>query len=164
MSRGTAAYQEVVRTRLLDFQPASGGSTLRTRLGGGATARLYVDVAPDAPTYPYAVLRLRDRNEVAGFHALGERVDVELDLFHRPRGKGAGETVTRTAALDAIADLCDEAMRAFRDVSDGWVWFAGQRRRTKPEPDIDPLDRELVFIRLVYPLGLWPSNKTRYLS
>jgi hypothetical protein len=149
MSASTTALLTTIRTRLLDFVPADGGATLGTRLGN----RLYETQAPADTLSPYGVYRLMNRIETDGFAGMRETGDVEVMLFTRPRSEAA--------TLDAAADVADQALLSWAQVTDG-ITFARFRTRDMLPPAPDPWDRELVVVRLVFPVVVWPTYRTQY--
>lgn len=152
MSASTEALVGLIRTRLLTFVPTT-TSTLTTLLGG----RLYYDQAPAAGSttlYPYATYRLINRLETDGYAGMRESGDVELLLFGKPRG-------TQQWTVERCADVADEALLAWRDVSAGLAFSRFRVRDSLPIPP-DPMDRDLVMVRCLYPVVLWPTYRTAY--
>lgn len=143
----TDAIATTLRTHLLTFEPAPDAGTLGDVLG----ERLYRDAAPDSPTYPYGVMRLINRVVDGAYNGDRESMDLEVQLFHRPR--------RATATLETAADRCDIAMQRYADASDGLL-FSRERTRDTLPPFPEPADREVVQIRLVYPLVAWPTYLT----
>jgi len=149
MSASTTALLVTIRTRLLSFVPMGGGSTLATLLG----SRLYESQAPETATFPYGVFRLTNRLETDGFAGMRESADLEVMFFDRPR--------SRAEALDLIADVADQALLSWAQATDG-ITFARFRLRDTLPPAPEPMDRELVVIRQVFPVVLWPTYRTQY--
>lgn len=153
MSATTHAIVAAIRTRLLDTNPTS-GDDLSTRLGG----RLYYEQAPAtgsvSPIFPYAVYRLTNRIETDGFAGMRETADVELLIFGRPRG-------VQQWVVEGCADVADEALLAWQSVTDGIAFSCFRTRDTLP-PAPDPMDRDVVMVRLLFPVVLWPTYRTAY--
>jgi hypothetical protein len=153
MSATTQAVVAAILTRLRDFTPTS-GDDVDTLLGG----RLYYDQAPAtgsvSPKYPYATYRLTNRLETDGFAGMRETADVELLIWGRPRG-------TQLWTVERVADVADEAFLAWQSVSDGIAFSRFRTRDTLPMPP-DPMDRDVVTVRCLYPVVLWPTYRTAY--
>lgn len=155
----TADVMKGLRAYLLGFAPMGGGDTLGARLSvvpEGSPARpnrLYIVNVPDVLVYPYGIMRWMDP-ETSGA-TRGNRMAGELEtiLYHRPRGKAQD--------LEHAADVYQQAMREFADATDGLVFSRAGRRNTLP-PFQDPADREVVMIRLVNDLVVWPNFLTQY--
>lgn len=151
MSASTEAIVGLIKTRLLTFVPTT-TSTLTTLLGG----RLWYDQSPAAGSqtlYPYATYRLTNRVETDGFAGMRETGDVEVLLFHKPRSK--------QWELERCADVADEAFLDWNDVSAGIAFSRFRTRDTLPVP-LESMDRDLVTIRLLFPVVLWPTYRTAY--
>jgi hypothetical protein len=143
----TKAVYKVLRDHLLSFAPNGGGQTLTTRLGG----RLYVVRPPDEADYPYGLLRL------FGWGGLLRRtVNLEVVLYFRP--------VTQAQAAEDAMDVVDQAMLMLSSGTGNNPVYrtgtGGQRDTLPPAPDV--VDKELVVVRSVYPLIVWPSMLTQY--
>lgn len=153
MSASTEVFLTKILQRLLTFVPTT-TTTLNSLLGG----RLYYDQAPAVgsvlPAYPFATYRLTNRVETEGFAGMRESADVELMIFGRPRG-------TQLWTAERCADVADEALLAWRDVQIGVQFSRFRTRGTLPIPP-DPLDRDLVTVRCLYPVVLWPTYRTAY--
>jgi len=153
MTASTHDLIVLLRTRLLTFTPAQ-GATLSSRLGG----RLYYEQAPAtgsvAPTYPYATYRLTNRIESDGYSGMRETGDVEVLFYGRPRG-------TQLWTVEGCADVVDEALLDWNAVSEGIAFSRFRTRDTLPIPP-DPMDRDLVIVRCLYPVVLWPTYRTHY--
>lgn len=157
----TSAIEVTLRQRLLTFTPLS-GDTLTTTLGvmdggNGADGRLFWRRPPDnidasAKPVRYGVLALKNRRRDAE-QAERELAEFEVMLFARPD--------SQRAALEAAADVIEQAMLRYKDNSTGLmgVW-AGLRNSLPPFPS--PADRDVVQIQLVFTLVLWPAYKTQY--
>lgn len=156
MSASTEAMVGAILTRLLTFVPTT-TTTLSSLLGG----RLYYDQAPAAgsvtPKYPYGVYRLMNRIETDGFSGMRESGEVELLLFGRPRG----HPTTGLWAIERCADVADEALLDWNAISSGITFSRFRLRDTLPVP-LDGMDRDLVAVRCVYPVVLWPTYRTSY--
>jgi hypothetical protein len=144
-----------IRNQLLTFVPKAGGQTLNQRLGGTGSndGRLYKSQAPDTVVYPFGVMRLINQLTLGEYGSEREAMDLEIMLFGRPRSQGL--------TIEDIADLCDQAMLRYVDSSSGLVFSRSRQRDTMPQP-VDPADREVVQIRLAYPLKVWPQYLTQW--
>jgi hypothetical protein len=153
MSASTQAIVTLIQQRLLSFTPST-SIALTTRLGG----RLYYDQAPAAgsvsPTYPYATYRLTNRIESEGYGGMRETGDVELLFYGRPRG-------TQLWTLEGCADVADEALLDWNDVTAGIAFSRFRVRDLLPMP-LDGMDRDLVTVRCLYPVVLWPTYRTTH--
>lgn len=155
----TTDLETALRTRLLTFT-AMDGATLADTLGAsltgsGSDGKLYWDAAPDNVTESsgrWGILGLKNRR-TRGDGQDGELAELEVMLFARPR--------SQKQTLEACADLCDQAMLRYRDTSSGVIGCWGKLRSTLP-PMTSPADAEVVQIRLVYTLVLWPAYLTQY--
>ena len=145
----TANIWRTVRSRILGYQPPT-GATLQTRLSG----RLYYVQAPDNAPWPHGIGTLRLPSSGA---YNSERLDGELELmlYDRPRSKAE--------ALEDMADVADQAMLRYADGSSGLV-FSRERRRDTLPAFLPPADREVVAIRLVFQLVVWPLYLTQHAS
>jgi hypothetical protein len=143
-----------LRTHVLSYIPLT-GTTLMQRLGTGtlASSRLWKDAPPDTAAYPYGVMRLLNQLTSGEYNGERERIDFEIMLFARPRAQAV--------ALEDMADLIDQAMLRYRDASSGLSFSRSRQRDTLPPPT-SPADREVVQIRLVYPLVVWPRYLTQW--
>src|SRR5690348_4079908 len=108
----TAALEQASRTRLLTFTPLGGFVPLSTTLG----TRLYIDQAPESPTYPYGVQRLR---VLTGGLDGQLRVQgmLELTIYNQ-------KAATRQATKDAV-DVAAQALRDWADGSAGLIRVTG---------------------------------------
>ena len=145
----TKGIVTLIRNRLLAFTPTT-GSTLATSLG----SRLYVVQAPDTAVFPYGVLTCT-RMGTQGFSGYRESWQAELQLFASPR--------SAQWTLEGIADVADQAMLQWEDRTSG-VAFAGYRSRWTLPPFPDAADREIVRIRCLYDVAVWPSLFTQYVT
>jgi hypothetical protein len=144
------ATLQVIRTRLLAYTPSggqSGATRLGTMAGAGSDGKLYVGQAPDGVTYPYGVLRCPDWRQEGDDGGYLRRLEVECQLFHRPRAQHA--------ALLAIADQFERALRKW-DATGGDVLHVYDLSRQTIHYD-EPADRELVQERLLITVGALPS-------
>jgi hypothetical protein len=142
-----------LRNRLLSFAPMGGGATLNTRLGGVAagSGRLWKDAVPDTAAYPFGVMRILNRvseNE-------RERFDLEVVLYGRPR--------SQAVAIEDAADVADGALLNYRDPTSGLMHTHVRQRDTLPPP-VDPADREIVQVRLVYTFHAYPILLSQYVT
>lgn len=144
----TQQLVETVMTRLLDFVPSS-GTTLRTRLGGGASARLYTVQAPNDPVYPYAVLRIATRPQTLGYAGYRSEAGIEVQVFDRPR--------SQQWVAEGIADLIEQATLGWCDPTGTGLVFARHLRRMTLPPAPSPMDREVVVVTLSLPVAVWPA-------
>ncbi len=160
-TESTSATEDALRTRLLTFPALTDGATLaevlgRTELGNGSDGKLFWDAAPDNVTKNgdarWGLIRLQNRRS-EGDGQERERAELEVMLFARPRNQ--------KATLERCADLCDQAMLRYVDASRGMVACWSRMRSTLP-PAVAPVDSEMVQIRLVYMLVLYPSYLTQY--
>lgn len=141
----------VIRTRLLTYS----GNALATALGtavGATDGRLYIDQAPDDGTYPYGVLRIADRRDQGDDGGFARRIQVELHLYHRGR--------SNAPTLKGMADLCERALRRWRDVTSGAVVAQSGLTRASITYD-DPADRELVCERILAPFYVHETLHTQ---
>lgn len=145
----------VIRNRLLTFVPKAGGQTLMQKLGGATTdqARLYRDAPPDTAVYPFAVMRLINRANDRDYDYEKDPLDVEVMFFGRPR--------SQAQLMEDCADLADQAMLRWREPTGGLIYSKGRTRDTLPPP-VEPADREVVQVRCVYSLAVWPTYLTQY--
>jgi hypothetical protein len=139
-----------LRARLLNFVPRS-GDTLNTSLGG----RLYTTQAPDNVTYPYAVVRLMDRQQTVGDQGFRTRGEIEVSIFDRPR--------SQQWRAEAIADVVQQAFLHW-DLKTSGLMFAQHSRRVTMPPAPTPMDRELVQIAVYVPIVAWPVMFTQYFT
>lgn len=158
----TTTLLATLRTRLLTFDRLQ-GETLAVILGGtasgaGSVGKLYLVQAPDTVTDPanspsrWGIMSLTNRRSNAE-NAERELVDLEVMLFARPRNQ--------QAAMEDAADACDEAMRRYEDFTRDAIGCWGRVRNTLPVM-VGPADREVVQIRLVYTLVVYPDHLTQY--
>lgn len=161
----TTALKSTLKARLLTFTRRT-GSTLAEILGertsgAGAGGKFFWEQAPDDITKRskspdsesrWAVARLTNRRRNAE-NAERELVDLEVMLFARPRNQ--------QAAMDEAADACDEAMARYEDFTNDVIGCYGSLRNTLPVMR-EPADREVVQIRLMYTLVVYPDHLTQY--
>lgn len=150
----TTAIVDAIRARILDFVPVAPltGGTLRSR-----GFKVYASGAvPDIAgwTGAYAILRLM--NLVTSDAGLRVRGDVELMCMARPRNPWG-------AQLEVYADVIDQALHnvAWRDDAGtkGLAFMQSRTRDTLP-PFPDPVDREVVQVRIVQGIVIWPQMLT----
>lgn len=138
-----------IRTRLWTHVPLGGEGALSTRLTG-----LHTVQAPDNATYRYAVLTCM-RGDSAGYSGFREDWHVEVQFYGRPR--------SAHWLVEADADVADQAMRTWEDRSNG-IQLAGYRSRWTLPPEPTPGDRELVRVRCLYEVAVWPELFTQYVT
>jgi hypothetical protein len=153
----TPDLETALRTRLLTFAPLTGDTlpnTLGMTTGGaGVDGKLYWEAAPDNSGPRWGVLRLQNRRS-EGDGAERELAELEVTLFARPR--------SQKVTLETCADLCDQAMLRYTEkTSLGLVGCWGRLRSTLP-PFTSPADSEVVQIRTVYSLVIYPAYLTQY--
>jgi hypothetical protein len=152
-----AAVYKGLRAHLLTFAPLGGGPTLADLLGtlpgAGAAGKLYAGAPQEGVTYPYGVLRFAGLSGHGAHRGNRRQGDLETMLYHRPR--------SMALALEDAADVYEQAMREFADATGGLVFSRAQHRDTVP-PFQDPADRELVMVRLVHDVVIWPQFLTQY--
>lgn len=144
----TTALEQAIRTRLLTFAPMGGMPSLGTTLG----TRLYIDQAPEMPTYPYGVQRLRVLTGGVDGQLRAQGM-FELMLYGRP-------SATREAMKDA-ADVAVQALRDWATTSGGLIRVTGTTWQALP-PFGAPADRELVAVRVTATLYVYPDFLTQY--
>jgi hypothetical protein len=142
----TAGMYQTLRTRLLTYQPPDSAPTLASRL-----TDLFINAAPDDVAYPYGTMRLLNRDEDGAYNGDREATDLEVMLYHRPRAKAMD--------LEACGDVCDQAMKGYADATSGLLFSRSRQRDTLPQFP-EPADREIVGIRLLYPVVAWPRLLT----
>lgn len=158
----TQTLLTTLRTRLLTFDRASGNTLAEilgsTQAGAGVDGKLYIVQAPDNVTDPaqspsrWGIMSLKNRRSNAE-NAEKELVDLEIMLFARPRGQ--------QMAMEDAADACDEAMHRWEDYTNDVIGVWGRMRNTLPVM-VEPADREVVQIRLMYTLVCYPDHLTQY--
>lgn len=139
----TASLAKQLRSRLLTYAPPASAPTLNTMIGG----RLYIDRGPDVITFEYGIMRLINRQISNDYDPVRETPELEIQLY--------ANNASRAQALEGMADVCDMAMTDYKDATSGLTFSRGRRRDTLP-PFTDPADREIIAIRLVYELVVWP--------
>ena len=100
-----AAVVKAFRARLLLARPDDGSDTLAERLRGG----LHIGSPPDNADYQYGAMRgenLQRRNIDGPFF----RLEVLLDLFHRPRSEAEALRETTDTAVAVAVGWCDLAV------------------------------------------------------
>ncbi len=141
-SASTKAILGTIRARIVAFVPLSG-----TALG---SARVYANGPLEGAAFPYIVLRLV--NQISD--GLRMTADLEAVVFHRPRSKAS--------EAEDMADVMDGALLDWRDREGTGLIFAGERLRDTVAPFSEPADRELVQVRMIYSLLLYPEYLTQY--
>ena len=149
MSDTTKAIISAIRSRLLTHVPLGGEGTLQSRL-----TALHTTQAPDDADYRYAVLNV-SRADSLGFSGFREDWNVEVQFFGRPR--------SQQWLVEGDADVADQAMRAWEKRTDG-IWLAGYRSRQTLPVLNDAANRELVRVRCVYEVAVWPELFTQYVT
>jgi hypothetical protein len=150
----TQGMMQDLRSRLLNFEPRS-GDTLNTSLGGRLYTTQAPDKLPDQP-YPYAVVRLMDRQQTVGDQGFRTRGEIEVQIFDRPR--------SQQWRAEAIADVVQQAFLHW-DLKTSGLMFAQHSRRVGPLPPAPaPMDRELVHIAVYVPIVAWPVMFTQYFT
>jgi hypothetical protein len=146
----TQGMMQDLRSRLLTFQPRTGD-----RLEQSIGDRLYTK-APDNVIYPYAVVRLMDRQQTVGDQGFRTRGEIEVQIFDRPR--------SQQWRAEAIADVVQESFLHW-DLKTSGLMFAQHSRRVGPLPPAPaPMDRELVQIAVYVPIVAWPVMFTQYFT
>lgn len=152
----TPAIVDAVRARVLDFVPVApsplAGGSLRSR-----GFKLYASGAvPDAAGWSGAYGILRPMNLLTSAAGLRVAGDLELMLLARPRNPWG-------AQLEVYADAVDQAMHNVGSTdaagTRGLFFTRGRSRDTLP-PFPDPADREVVQVRLVYGVVVYPRSLT----
>ena len=94
------------------------GNTFKTAVGG----RLYLTVAPQGATYPYAVYQMLGRNYDPDFAEEIEDIDIQFSVFSQNRSATEAGTVLGT--LLSLYDYCDLTVTGYRHLSmeRGFVW------------------------------------------
>ncbi len=159
----TAGLLATLRDRLLNFTRLSGSSLAEilgsTATGSGIDGKLYIVQAPDNVTTVspsrWAVMALKNRRTGGTEQSARDMIDLEVMLFARPR--------SQQAAMEDAADACDEAMLRYQNLDADLVGNWGRTRNTLPVMT-EPADREVVQIRLMYTLVVYPDHLTQYHS
>jgi hypothetical protein len=145
----TDALYDAIKIRLLTFDPPGAQATLAAQLSGG----LSFVAPPDSAPTPYGAIRLADIR-----HRRSQRgritAELELMLIHRPRAK--------SRELERLADIADQAMHDWTDATNGMIACTAYRRQTLPP--FKESDPELVQIRCLYDLVIYPAYLTQYLA
>jgi hypothetical protein len=161
----TAGLLASLRTRLLTFERLEGESLAdilgTTENGAGIDGKLYLVQAPDNITKPenspsrWGVMRIKNRRTGGTEQSARDLIELEVMLFARPR--------SQQAAMEEAADACDEAMLRYQNLDADLVGNWGRLRNTLPVMT-EPADREVVQIRLMYTLVVYPDHLTQYHS
>lgn len=156
----TPDIEAALRTRLLTFSPRAGlplADVLGAAVGtSGADGALFWEAAPDTVTTKtprWGVLRLQNRRS-DGDGAEREVAEFEVALFARPR--------SQKVTLEQCADLCDQAMLRYTETTTGGLIGCWGRLRSTLPPFPSPADAEVVQIRIVYSLVIYPAYLTQY--
>jgi len=149
----TKAMYGAFRTRLLGYVPVAPLPTVKLS-ERARPVRLYSGGwAPDTAPYPYVLARFMNGDSAT--FMLRTPFDLELLLYDRPRAFADD--------LEDVADVIDQAMKQFtaRDPNGvrGLAFSRGRRRDTLP-PFTNPADREVVAIRMVFSLVVYPQFLT----
>jgi hypothetical protein len=160
----TAGLLATLRDRLLNFDRLAGdtlATILGTSAGAGSGGKLFIVQAPDNVTDPanapsrWGVMALKNRRTGGTEQSARDMIDLEVMLFARPR--------SQQAAMEEAADACDEAMLRYQNLDADLVGNWGRLRNTLPVMT-EPADREVVQIRLMYTLVVYPDHLTQYHS
>ncbi len=146
----TEALYKALRTRLLTFQ-ALGSPTPDTL--GDSLSNLYIVQGPDDVTFPYGIMRLQARQRPGEYAGEREAMDLELLLYDRPRAQ--------QYVVEGYADIADQALLRYKDRTAG-LFFSGSSERDTIPMNTQVSDREVVGVRCVYALIVWPQFLTRY--
>ncbi len=141
-SASTKAILGTIRARLVAFVPLTG-----TALG---SARVYANGPLEGAAFPYIVLRLV--NQIPD--GLRMTADLEAVVFHRPRSKAA--------EAEDMADVFSGAMLQWVDREGQGLIAVLDWLRDSVAPFSEPADRELVQVRMIYSLLLYPEYLTQY--
>jgi len=154
----TGDRQNTIRDRMLAFVDDA-GRHIGQYVGTGANARIYHTQAPDPATYPYIVVRNSAGETDPEFANLFEEFDVEITVYHRPRGAAEKEA-------ELIADLAEAAILTWHESSAALGLTYGQRRKHREtlRPDPDAEIRDLIEVELVVQCGSWPKKLTNALT
>lgn len=159
----TAGLLASLRSRLLDFSRLEGETLAEilgsTDTGSGSDGKLYIVQAPDNVTTVspsrWGVMALKNRRTGGTEQSARDLIELEVMLFARPR--------SQQAAMEEAADACDEAMLRYQNLDADLVGNWGRLRNTLPVMT-EPADREVVQIRLMYTLVVYPDHLTQYHS
>lgn len=146
----TEALYKALRTRLLTFQAL--GSPTPDTLGDSLTD-IWIVQGPDNAEYPYGIMRLQARMRSGEYAGEREEMDLELLLYDRPRAQ--------QYAVEEYADIADQALLRYASSSAGFVFSGSSERDTIPM-NTPISDREVVAVRCVYHLIVWPQFLTQY--
>jgi hypothetical protein len=100
-------------------------------------------------------MALKNRRTGGTEQSARDLIELEVMLFARPR--------SQQAAMEEAADACDEAMLRYQNLDADLVGNWGRLRNTLPVMT-EPADREVVQIRLMYTLVVYPDHLTQYHS
>ena len=145
----TLQILKTIRSAFLDFQPSVSGS-----VSGTLADRIYINQPPDNVVFPFVVARLVNNLTTSEFRGDRLTVDAEVTIFDRPR--------SNTLRAEGVADQMDGAMTRLRRQDSSGLLMCRSRTRDTIVPSGDPADREVVSIRLVYPLVVWPQYLTQF--
>lgn len=147
----TRAIYASIRDAILGFVPegATPGVATEDVLTGG----LYIVQPPDNAVAPYGTIRLQNRN-TSGEHQ-GERDSMDLEVLLW------GLASEEQYDLEDLGDRVDEALLRFRLNSSGVIFGRGRQRDSLPR-GTNPTDHNVVGLRLLFPLAVWPQYLTRY--
>jgi hypothetical protein len=144
----TEAVYALLRTHLLAFEGSTGAS-----LSDRFADRIYLVRAPDDTAYPYGTLRFLPLVMQGAYNMDRQEGYLEVMLYDRP--------ASHAAALEASADLVQQAFLRFADATSGLVFCREVQRDTLPVP-LPGMERDIVTIRLAIHLVLWPTYITDY--
>lgn len=157
MTTSTGTLAATLRTQLRTFQ-ASGSPTPDTLADVLKGQGIYVVQGPAqiaAGDYPYGIMRLQSRRRPGEYAGERETMELELQLFGRPRSEQTN--------IETYADIADQAMLRYLNGSSGIIFSGSGHRDTLPVM-APPADREVVAVRCVYDLIVWPVYLTQYLG
>jgi hypothetical protein len=146
----TGSTQEIyatLRRILCDFVEPD-GARLRDVLG--TPERLYVRAVPGSPTFPYVTMLL-DRTSTEGYNSYRETGRLDVQVIGRPEAQ--------LTTVEWIADRVDRSLLSLRVASSGFLSCRARTRTTVPQFTA-PAELNVVGVRLVFDLWLWPRVLT----
>lgn len=146
----TAAIYALLRETALAFEDLTGDSL--TSLG----VPMYIGTGPAAPDWarPYVIMRLFNRTTSGNTHGQREEMQLELQVFGRPRG-------VQAQPVEQVGDILDGWLLQYRSAVAGLMFSKSRTRDTLPTFS-DPADREVYQIRLVAAVTVWSQLFTQY--
>jgi hypothetical protein len=152
------AVLNTIKSHLLSFTSAGGGSTLATLLGSttsgsGSDGKLFLNQAPDNLTGFWAILKIQDAPQ-QGFDG-GMMIRGQAELIFYAQGR------RNQAAIERMADLVTEAWHLWAYDASGHISAMHITSRF-PIPYLDPADRELIAVRLLLPFRCVPTFLSQY--